>query len=288
MSPNRTGKGTEARIRRRIREFDPISLLRLLEYLGYTGEEILFRSNVSSASQIALLEDIEFRRSPVRQVIIYFNFGLLSAQSLLPSYFFKEMDTETIDSRSFIDFLGYFDHFLIQSYLLHLYPEINPRIFPDMDRIRRRYLKMLDLKSPAGLHFLFQLAFPELVVQVQKMTLKRTLETTFPRLGVTRLGYEAIFGREIKVPVYGIRVTLINEDEYTVSGAPWARKISERLEEMVYPILRSVGIDIEIILLILSQKGWAQLQKTSYLGWDRIRGGELNYRRVRIFRGHLG
>ncbi len=278
----------EARIRSRVREFDLISLLRLLHQMGYSEEEIRFRSHITTTSQVALIEDIEFAAGPSRGVAIILNLGLLSAQNQLPSYFFKKMDEESIDTVAFIDFLSFFDHHLIRTYLLNLYPELNPAYFPDPDGMKQRYVGMMDLRSPSALQFFFQLVFPELSVAVDKTPLNRTLKVTFPRLGITRLGHEAIMGREMKIPVYGLRVTLMDEDEYTTTGEPWSKKIRERLEAEVFPTLGAVGMDLEIFLLILSKKGWVQLQQDSYLGYDRIRGGELKPRRIKIFRGYLG
>lgn len=277
----------EIKIKKRIHEFDPISLVRILEYMGYSQEDIRFKSNFSSASQKALIEDIEYYKSPEKQVIIIFNFGLLSAQSLLPSYFFKQVDSNNIDPQAFIDFIGFFDHHLIRNYLLNLYPEINKSLISDWEQTKSRYLRMLDFKSCSTLHFLFQLVFPELEVNAEKRILKRLLETTFPRLGSSRLGDDAVFGKEITIPVPGVCVTLTAEDELTYTGQPWAKETGLRLDSLVFPLLRQVGIDIEIILVIRSQKSWAKLHEGSYLGYDKIRGGDLQYRRIKIFRGHL-
>jgi hypothetical protein len=46
-------------------------------------------------------------------------------------------------------------------------------------------------------------------------------------------------------------------------------------------------MDLEIILVIRTQKTWAKLKSDSYLGYDKIRGGEESYRRIRIFTGRL-
>ena len=277
----------ETKIKKKIHEFDPISLIRILEYAGYSHEDICFKSNFSFVSQKALIEDIEYYKYPVKQVVIIFNLGLLSAQSLLPSYFFKHIDLDNIDTQAFIDFIGFFDHHLIHNYLFNLYPEINTSLYSDWEQTKSNFLRMLDFKSCATLHFLFQLVFPELGINAEKRTLKRLLETTFPRLGISRLGDDAVFGREITISVSGIRVTLTSDDEFTYTGKPWAKETRIRLDNFIFPLLRQVGIDLEIILVIRSQKSWAKLDDESYLGYDKIRGGKLQYRRIKIFRGHL-
>ncbi len=113
------------------------------------------------------------------------------------------------------------------------------------------------------------------------------IETTFPVLGITKLGDDAVFGKEVNAWVSGIRVTLFSDEETDGTGTPWPKRIQSRLDELVFPLLRKVGIYMDIFLVIRSQRGWAKLHTESYLGYDRIRGGEAKYRRIRIFRGYL-
>jgi len=277
----------KAKIAKKIHEFDPVSLLHLLESLGYRLEEILFKSYASISSQPSLIQGIEFQQEPIRQVIISVNLGLLSAQSTLPSYFLKNMDRGLIDNLTFIDFISYFDHVLILNYLGNLYPEINTKLFADWELTKRRYLLMLDFKSCSTLHWLFQLVFPELVIKVEKAMVPRVIQTTSIRLGETTLGNDAVFGSAKKASVYGLRITLLSEGESTDSGDPWPREIRNRLDCEIFPLLRSIGIDLEIALVIRSQKSWIKLHAESYLGYDKIQGGQVSYRRIRIFQGEL-
>jgi len=277
----------ETKIAKKIHSFDPVSLLHLLDFLGYRPEEILFKSHMSTSSQSSLIQGIEFHQEPVRQVIISVNLGLLSAQSPLPSYFLKKMDKGSIDTLCFIDFIEYFDHFLILNYLINLYPELNTKIHADWELTKRRYLLMLDFKSCSTLHWLFQLAYPELEVRVEKAMLQRVLQTNRICLGETILGTDAMFGEEKAVPIYGRQITLFSEDELTDSGEPWPREIKKRLDDLVFPILSSVGIDLEIVLTIRAQKSWVKLSCESYLGYDNMQGGKASYRRIRIFRGQF-
>ena len=277
----------ERKIASRIHDFDIISLLELLEYLGYHPEEIYFRSHLSTSSQPSLIHGIEFRDEPTRSVLIIVNLGLLSAQSPLPSYFLKKLDAGYINAQAFVDFIGYFDHFLIKNYLLSIYPEMNKRFFPDRQVTKSRFLELLDLRSCSTLHWLFELVFPELGVCVEKIALGRQLRSAPIRLGETILGTDAIFGAKASSPVQGRRVTLFSEFESTDRGEPWPREIEQRLTDPVFPILRSIGMDLEIVLVIRAQKTWAKLHSESYLGYDKIRGGEEDYRRITIFTGKL-
>lgn len=280
-------KTLESSITQRIHEFDPVSLLYLLMSMGYRLEEILFQSHMSTCTQSSLFQSIDFQQEPVRQVVIEVNFGLLSVQSPLPSYFFKNMDKGTIDNRSFIDFIGYFDHHLIMNYLFNLYPEINTRLFADWELSKRRFLLMLDFKSCSVQHWLFQEIFPELGIKVEKTMLQRMIPTTAIRLGATALGSDAVFGRGKKVAVYALHITLLSDEESTDSGEPWPREIKKRLDELLFPVLRPIGITLEIALVIRSQKRWVKLAPESYLGYDKMRGGQASYRRILIFRGVL-
>jgi hypothetical protein len=280
-------KELEASISKNIHLFDIASLLQLLRHMGYHPEEIQFRSHDGITSQPGLIHDISFKKDPARHVVIRMNLGLVSAQSPLPSYMRRKMDAEIGDIQSVIDFFGFFDHILILNYLTGIYPEMNKALYPDWESRRRRYLLMLDLRSCSTLHWLFQLVFPELGLHVEKTLLERTMSTTPIVLGRTVLGNDAMFGKITSIPVSGRRVTLYSEGEFTNREEPWPREVKKRLEEQIFPILQAVGIDIEIFLVIQSQRSWVKLHSESYLGYDRIQGARKQCRRIGIFRGCL-
>lgn len=278
----------EKEVSRRIHEFDIMSLLRLLKTMNYSSEEIRFRSHNSICSQSSLIHDILFNREPVREAVITLNIGLLGAQSPLPSYFRKKMESEETGRGCLADFIAYFDHKLICDYLGNIYPEINLFFFPHWELTKRRYLHVLNLKSISTLHWLFQEVFPEIGVQVENAVLSSDVQTHPVRLGETALGHDAIFGHKTSVPINGLRITLFSEEEMTDTQVPWPREIKNRLTSLVFPVLQPVGIDLEILLVLKSQKRWVRLHAETYLGYDRIQSDEETYRRVRIFRGHIG
>jgi hypothetical protein len=277
----------ERKISNKIHEFDLISLLKLLIHHEYLLEEIHFRSHMSTCSQSGLIQGIEFLYQPDRQVVITINMGLLSAQSALPSYFQKNVDTKDIDSISFGDFIGYFDHFLIRNYIFNIYPEKNIKYFSDWEITKRQYLQIMDLKSSSTLFWIFQLVFPELKIQVKKMVMERGLQASALIMGKTILGSDAVFGKKTEATVYGMHITLFSDEEFTDTRIPWPKEIKSRLDDQVFPILRSAEVDVEIILVIQSQKRWMKLESESYLGYDKMKGGKAQARRIRIFRGHL-
>jgi hypothetical protein len=277
----------ERKISKKIHEFDLFSLLKLLMYHGFLLEEIHFKSHMSTCSQPGLIQGIEFLYQPERQVVITINMGLLSAQSALPSYFQKNVDTKDIDSISFGDFIGYFDHFLIRNYIFNIYPEKNIKYFSDWEITKRQYLQIMDLKSSSTLFWIFQLVFPELKIQVKKMVMERGLQASALIMGKTILGSDAVFGKKTEATVYGMHITLFSDEEFTDTRIPWPKEIKSRLDDQVFPILRSAEVDVEIILVIQSQKRWMKLESESYLGYDKMKGGKAQARRIRIFRGHL-
>lgn len=277
----------QRKISRKAKEFDIFPLLILLTMMGYRKDNILFKSHPSFSSQPSLIHDIEFHESPIRRVVISVNLGLLSAQTPLPSYFMKKMDEGIVDADSFVDFVGFMDDQIVGGYILSIYPEINPALYPDWRLAKRNFNRLLNFRSCSTLHWLFELVFPELGVKAEKAILQRSLQTNHIVLGRSMLDGHSVFGKKTRVPVHGIRVTLMADEEYTGSGQPWAREIRVRMEEFIFPFLKSVGIDLEVILVIRSQRSWAKLHPGSYLGYDMIKGVKAQYQRIRVFHGYL-
>ncbi len=277
----------KTRISKEIHRFDIVSLLYILYKMGYSQEQIFFVSQYDLSSQSSLLRNIEFRDKPQPRVIVFVNIGLLSVQTPLPSYFFHKLDQGFMDADAFGQFLAFFDQRLLREYILAIYPEINPDIIPDWELAKKRFVGMLNLRSCATLHWLFTTVFPELCVQVEKGILSRSVTTRDIVLGKSLLDGNSIFGNKVSTPVHGLRVALTSNEERTCTGVPWPREIGERMESMIFPLLKSVGIDLEVFLIIRSQKSWAKLNIESYLGYDRIKGGKAQQRRIPIFSGYL-
>jgi len=274
-------------IKRNIHKFDIICLLRLLYSIGYEEDEIVFRGYDSICSQTSLISDIKFYDSPTPWVEIFFNLGLLSSQSPLPSYFRKNIDEKIDYYEEFSNFIGFFDHFLIKNYIYNIYPEINPHYFPSWDLTKKRYLNLLNLASCHSLHWIFQSIFPELDVEVKKIKMTKKLSTTAFTVGKSSLGMDSVMGKETKLPIYGRSVTLYSEEETTPKGIAWPKEVMYRFKNLIVPILSSYSISLDISLIIKSQRRWAKLNKETYIGYDRIKNGELRHRVVKIFRGSV-
>lgn len=263
----------ELRVMEQASRFDIIALLQLLRHMGYRPEELVFKSHVSLSSQPGIVQAIEFRRLPAKQVAITVNFGLLGPLSPLPSYFLKAMEESDMDEDALVEFIAFFDHSVIGSYLKSIYPEDDPAIFRDWEQTKARYRSLVGLRSPSTLHWVFEGVFPELRVSIGRDRFKRDVKLDGVRLGHTRLGDPVALGGTSKVPVMGFDVALACEEEYTTAGRPWAEEARRRLKSIVFPVLRETDLDLRVRLVVQSQKAWAQLTSGSYLGFDRIRGG---------------
>lgn len=276
----------EQLIAKNVRRFDLICLVRALAHIGYSVDEIGLRSHFSLSSQASLIEAIEFRTEP-RQAIVTLNLGLLGGQSPLPSYMFKLVHTEAVEPQRFVDFMGYFDDRLLRRYLFAVYPEMDRSLFPNWETHKGGELQSLKLDSLSVLHWLARLIFPELQARVEKTTLSHRIEVGAPVLGKTKLGRRAVFGKRLDLPVLGRRISLVSDEENDPAGRPWPQEIERRLESLLFPILRNVGVDLEVWLVIRVQRSWLRLETGSYLGYEGIRGGKAQHRRVRVFSGRL-
>ena len=268
-------------------KFDFISLLRLLNHLGYTDKQIRFKSYNSLASQNGLIRKLEFDTQAEKKVVITLNLGLLGPQTPLPSYFQKRIDDGTMDVGNFFQFINFFDHPLIGNFIMGAMPERNTKLFPDWENTKLNFIKMLDLKSVSTVHWFLSLYFPELSLRVDKITNKRKISTKPFILGHAILGDTSTFGASTTIFTQGLKVTFFVEDESIHQGIPWPKEIKKRLKAFVFPALSTVGMDIQVILVIKYQRSWAKLQPDSYLGYDNIRGGKNPLRVIRIYNGYL-
>ncbi|MCP3940808.1 MAG: hypothetical protein GY710_04910 [Desulfobacteraceae bacterium] len=280
-------KKMEAEVSRRKHDFDMISLLRLLFFMGYSPEEITFKSYNSLCSQNGLIEKIQFQREPFKNVILTLNMGLLSAQSTLPSYFQKVIDRGLIDLRSFYSFIGYFDHTILFKFFELVYPELNLNRLFSLEQMNLNHIQMLDLRSCSTLDWLFRLVFPELDICVDKGNFPRQVAMNPLKLGNAILGGNAVFGDKTSIVVSGRNVKLFCDEELTSQGSPWAIEIKKRLKNEVFPILSTIGIDLQVTLVIKDQKQWARLNRASYLGYDKIIGNAEQDKQIRIFKGYI-
>ena len=277
----------EVKIQSNKDKFDFISLLRLLNYLGYTDNQVRFKSYNSLVSQSGLIRKLQFDVQAEKKVVITLNLGLLGPQTPLPGYFQKMVDDGTMDVGQFFQFINFFDHPLIENFILGAMPERNTKLFSDWEKTKLNLIKTLDLKSVSTLHWFLSLYFPELSLRVDKVRQKRKIRTKPFILGHAILGDTSTFGSTTTIFTHGLKITFFVEDQSIHQGIPWPKEIKKRLKEWVFPVLSTVDMDLQVILVIKYQRSWAKLQSDSYLGYDKIRGGKNPLRVIRIYNGYL-
>src|SRR6185295_11060180 len=170
-------------------------------YMGYGPDELVFKSHPSLGSQAGLVQKIEFKKQPSKQATVSLNFGLLGPLSPLPSYFLKAMDENDVDEDALVAFIEFFDHSLIQAYVRAAYPEDDQTIFRDFEQTKARYRSLIGLRSPSMVHWIFEGAFPELGVTVQRDLFRRDVRLEGVRLGFTKLGDPVALGGMSNVPL---------------------------------------------------------------------------------------
>lgn len=274
-------------LRREVHRFDLAALLDVLQLLGYSADQVQFRSHPSTAHQPALIHALDLLEDP-RRARITLNVGLLSAQGPLPSYFLQVIAQQRGDSME--EFLGFFDHWLLRGLVLCQFPERAQVLFPDFEHTRRQLLQIMALRAPSTLHWLFQRTFPELRVHVRRSTQPRTLRTSGVRMGSTVLGEGSSFGGTSTVPGPGVDVVLVSEEARSATEVAWGIEAQWRFSALLLPLLRGTGLLLNVQLVIDERLGWAQLREDRFLGFDPMvtpSGAPATPQRILIFSGEI-
>jgi hypothetical protein len=272
------------RLPARIRDFDMPALLELLQRAGYGAGDIEFRSLRTNVHQGRLVDSIEFR-DPPKPVIITVNVGLLSVQSLLPSFMLRALEQEHDERME--RFLGYFDHLLLQQRFASLFPEREERLLPGWhqpDKTKTR-LHMLRPTCPSTLHWLFSRVFPEMQVLVRRELRRQAVPTTHIRLGTTLLGDSAAMGGFARVPTGGMEVFLYCDEPFSSSGRPWAEEAPRRLETQVLSLLAGMTLLLTVVLVLRDVNDYARAEDDSFMGYAPIKGGPESAQRIVLFSG---
>ena len=258
-----------------------------MTHLGYPESCILYKSVFSTVSQSSLIADIEFKKLPEKQIIISLNWGTLSPQTPLPSYVMKVIGENYGDNQSFIDFINFFDHHLFKAFLVASYPESTSADGVCWQDLKTSFLKLGGMKSICTLHWLLQLIYPELDIQVKRRIFQQENESSCLRLGECILGDAQSLGKLESIPVNAFSITLYADEGRSPCMIPWPIEVLSRYRLQIENILANMNIYIELFLIIREQNSMARLSNDSYLGYDKIRGRELNKRRILIYRGRI-
>lgn len=286
----------EPRIEERIRAFDVTALLQLLEEMGYRPDQIGRAGHPAESPQPAWLDSIRFRHHHHlgQAATVFANLGLASCRTPLPAYFREFKGQPDVDD-PLGELFDLLDDRLLERRFASYAPERDRKIFPDEGgpggrasprntwlEAKRDLLTLTALRSPSALHWLFAKVYPELRVTVRRAPQDRRIATPEVRLGVSPIGLAAL-GGEARLPVRGLEVTLLCEHRLApILDAdqvplPWVRVAEERLEALIFPVLRETGVQLEVSLLLLDRGAAARLDgeaarvdELSYVGYDPL------------------
>jgi hypothetical protein len=263
---------TEERIAKSANRYDLAALITELRALGYGDEAIELRSNQTMLHQASLVESVHFQREPQPRVIVTVNLSLLGPQSPLPTYFQQILEQQA--GSSLADFLNFFSHRLLRADIAGMFPERDPKLFADFARTKSQLLSLLGLRSLSTMHWIFQAVFPELEVAVRRTVLSRPIRTHDMVLGAWALGDGSVCGGLATAPVSALGVTLFCDDPLTGAGEPWARAAERRLHDVVFPLLHSHGLFLEVALVFRDQSSFMILAPQQFLGYEPLHSGE--------------
>ncbi len=282
----------EERIARDASKFELRPLLELILSLGYDREDVLFESRNDGRSS-GPVRAVEFRRQPMRSVLICVSFGLWGDNSLLPSYV-QHIAERSSDPNRLYDFIRYFDHYLIENLIGHLHPEWGGT-YRSWQGVLRSFFTMANPASPSTLHWVAQLYFPELQVSVQRRSVRASSNQHTVRTGQSRLDGEGILGRTYIAAIPGLELVLTADEEEDLSGRQWSDIVLERLRDQLLPLLGPFTLPLVVRLVVLAHASWAKvdepgaaIDEQGYLGYDRLRGpGAVRHATI-MYRGITG
>lgn len=273
MSPEEAA-ALAAAIVRRARELALPALLDALEALGYSSQDLEFRSHYTSGHTAFLIESVELQAHP-RRAFICLNIGLLAAQSPLPSYFFSALQDGQHDRDALKAFLTLLDQPLLKERAYSEYPERDRRRWASWEQDKELLLRLMALSSPSSLHWLFQRTFPELAVLVERAVEEEALVTDQVLLGSTALGEGRALGGQVRLTAGAVSVTLFCEEPCSLAGVPWAQEAARRFESYIKPLLLEQSLFLSLWLVFFDSDTTARLVMNpklpdSFLGYDPL------------------
>lgn len=281
----------EQSVQRHARKFGLKSLVDLLMRRGYRRDQLLFESN-REGNATSLVHAVEFPSGTGGPIVITVNLGLLGDNALLPSYFLREIENSP-DPQRFYDFIRFFDHRLIESYLRASWPEDDVSVFGDFAKAQRAISNVVGYESVSSMHWLAQVVFPELRVRVQRGSFVSSTTSHACRTGMSKLDGSTVIGRVYESEAQGFLVELITEEELFDAHRSWAAIARRRLADGFFPTLAPYRLSVRVVLTVLSHASWAHIESqpreaTGYLGYDRLRGKPDTQHRVVLFSGVAG
>lgn len=252
------------RLRTRIRTqpgaFELPALLSALQLLGYPLDRIRLMSQRSLLSASGLVHAVKFPEQPQHPVEIYVNFGLLSADGPLPSYFSRLFQAPEIDGELLLQFLHAFDHELLFRHVQGLAPTHAPRLVPLHDALMGLVMPMLRPSSPATLEWVLRKVFPELVVQLKRQRGARLVRGEAVTLGHSTLSGGDTLGGRWTGHTSCLSVRLTAPEVICLDGRLWQEVVQDRLHHWVMPLLSQTETMLELVLALPGEPSAIRLE----------------------------
>ncbi|WP_299494625.1 hypothetical protein [uncultured Shewanella sp.] len=274
----------ENKIKANLVRFDLLALYRLLNHYGFGEDKIWFTSNHSLASQDRLIEAISFYGEEVQIVI---NFGILGAQTPLPSFWLKQIETDEVDGKQLSKVLGFLDHLVIQDFIGQIYPELNSQYFSNWATLVKQHMVLECMPTDTSLHWLFKLVFPEFNLTFSQNTAGVTLGSKSLIFGRANMGSLTTLGGKAKGANLNQLVELKLKTKDYRFYFNWEEEIKRRLQDYIFPLLDDKEIYLTINFQTDEPLQDIHLVNLSRLGIHSLSTGQQALRGVEVHSGFV-
>lgn len=278
VAPEREfARGDELRaILRRAHRFELGPLVYALEQVGIPLDRIYFdgrpladgRGNrhpmrLAPAGRVVL--GATLRPGSVASVVIHLSQGLFGPRSPLPSYFQSLLSGEVL-AGTLGDLLYVLDDSLWRGRVAHADAR---RGLANANSAERHLGEATSGTDPLYLDWVFRQVFPELKVDVQRMSLPRAVRLDSVFLGHVTLGQCALSGNTA-LPTDAVVVTLTAafdsrcgaEERAEGAGDTWSREVGLRLRRDIFPLFERRPLSLRVVLRVLASRTQSKVAQT--------------------------
>jgi hypothetical protein len=252
-------------IAQRLDNFDLLALLRLLDYWGYKQDQIWFGSHNCLASQSRIIQRVTLTED---SVLITINLGLLSPTGELPNYLRRFSERTDVNGDAFLAFLQFYEHVLLSQYIGQLYPEINRDYFESWESTKTAYLQLQNMRTESALHWLFQTAFPECLVDLSYDESGFNYSSQALVVGRKALTESFTFGDRGHSTSVVPHISLGLRWQAEPLTHPWLAEARLRLEQWVFPLLAQLEFSVCIDFYLSGTERGLRLDSQAILGSD--------------------
>ncbi|WP_226647863.1 hypothetical protein [Microbulbifer variabilis] len=273
-----------SKIRSKLSSFDLLALLRLLKHKGFKSEHIMFIGNCSLTTQDRLIEDVIIYDESVDIVV---NFGLLGAQTPLPSRWLKKLEKNRDIDPATEKVLGLLDHFIILDYIAGAYPNINTGLFESWKEIACKHLFLENYNCNTSLIWIFTRIFPEFDIEIRNSFYIREKNCQQVIVGKQMNPVQVSLGGLSTQKIETTEILMRHKARTYRAFIDWNSEVINRIDRMILPIFSGMDLSISIKQEEYEEFCGFNLDGDSILGKDSIVQGVGRYKEVTIFEGRV-